>query len=239
MRWTSLVVALFAATLSFESFAADKIILNTEDYPPYQTKDAKGAISGENVKIVTELFKRAGIPLEIKMDVWQKSYETARTNAGQAVFTTTRTPEREPLFHWVGPLSVSRSVLLAKVSKKIQITKLEEAFTYRIGGVKEDMKTIYLEKRGAKVDAIDQDAKNAKRLQKGEIDLWATGYISGMKFAKDIGFTDVEEVFVYREDFGYLALNLETKSQQVLELNRILDQMRSEGLLNSALKFKQ
>ncbi len=238
MRWTKLVVALFAATLSLESFAADKIILDTEDYPPYQTKDAKGAIAGENVKIVTELFKRAGIPVEIKMDAWQKSYDAARKNPGHAVFTTTRTPERESLFQWVGPLSVSRSVLLAKASNKIQIKKLEDAFTYRIGGVKEDMKTVYLEKQGAKVDAVDQDAKNANRLQKGEIDLWATGYISGMKFAKDIGFTDVEEVFVYREDFGYIALNLETKVQQVLELNRILDQMRAEGLLDSALKFK-
>ncbi len=238
MRLIPWVIALVSLSVSLRAAAADKIVLHTEDYPPYQTKDANGVVTGDNVKVVVELFKRAGIPIEIKMDTWKKSFEAAKKNAEQAVFSTTRNPEREALFKWVGPISVSRSVFMAKASRKIELKKLEDAFSYKIGGVKEDSKTLFLVKQGAKVDAVDQDAKNAKRLQKGEIDLWATGYISGMKFAKDIGFDDIEEVFVFREDYHYIALNLETKTQLVLELNRILDTMRSEGLLDATLKFK-
>lgn len=238
MRLIPWAIAMASLTMSLRATAADKIVLHTEDYPPYQTKDEKGAISGDNVKVVTELFKRAGVPIEIKMDAWQKSFDAAKKNPGEGVFSTTRNAEREPHFKWVGPISVSRSVFMAKASNKIQIKKLEDAFAYKIGGVKSDSKTIFLTNQGAKVDTVDQDAKNAKRLQKGEIDLWATGYISGTKFAKDIGFTDIEEVYVFREDYHYIALNLETKNQLVLELNRILDQMRSEGLLDATLKFK-
>lgn len=239
MRFHRLVATVFAATISFPAFAADKLILDTEDYPPYQTKDEKGAVVGENVKTLTELFRRAGIGFEIKMNTWQQAYETARTTAGHGVFTTTRTPEREALFRWVGPLSVNRWVLLAKSSNKIQIKRLEDAFAFKIGGVKEDVKTTYLEKLGAKVDTVAEDAQNAKRLQKGEIDVWVTGYLSGLKYAKDIGFTDIEEVFAYNEVDGYLALNLETKPMLVLELNRILDKMRAEGLLDATMKFKK
>jgi polar amino acid transport system substrate-binding protein len=218
--------------------AADRFILNTEDYPPYQTKDAEGRIVGDNVKIVKELFRRAGIPIEIKLDSWEKSFESARKHANHGVFTTSRSPDREALFHWVGPLSVTRSVLLAKKSKKFVVKQLADLTSFRIGGVTNDSKTNYLEAQGIPVDKVDQDVKNAKRLKADEIDLWATGYISGMKFAKDIGLTDIEEVFVYREDYGYVALNLETKPKIVLELNRIIDEMRSEGKLDATLKFK-
>ena len=162
MRFQMLVAILFAVTLAVPANAADKLVLDTENYPPYQTKDDKGVVSGENVKTLTELFKRSGIAIEFKMDTWQKSYETARTTAGHGVFTTTRTPEREALFRWVGPLSVNRWVLLAKASNKIKIKKLEDAFVFKVGGVKEDVKTSYLEKLGAKVDAVADGADRAE-----------------------------------------------------------------------------
>lgn len=223
---------------SATALAGGKMVLNTEEYPPYQTlKDGK--IEGENVKVVRELFRRAGIPIEIRLDKWDKSFNAALDKVGQGVFTAIRNQEREKLFQWVGPISVTRWVLLAKKSKGIKIEKLEDAFKYRIGGYKDDAKTQYLVKAGATVEAVESDATNAKRLAKGDIDLWATGYISGMKYAKEAGLTDVEEVYVFREDYGYIALNLETSAATVLTLNRIVDEMKSEGKLDATLKFKK
>ncbi len=237
----------FAALLSMASVASigagvaraagePKWILHTEDYPPYQTKGAKGGIDGENVKIVKEIMKKAGLAYELKMDTWDKSFETAKKKAYNGVFTAIRNGERESLFQWVGPISVTRWVLLAKKSKKIEIKEVADAFKFKIGGYQNDAKSQYLEKLGGVVDKVDDDAKNAKRLDKGEIDLWATGYISGMKHAKDQGITDLEEVFVYREDYGYLALNVDTKQSVVLNLNRIVEQLKDKGVIK--VKFK-
>lgn len=233
----SLVLAL--CLVASPALAAGKNwVLHTEDYPPYQTKSAKGAIEGENVKIVKELFKRAGLKVDIKMDVWEKSFDAAKKTANQGVFTAIRSPEREKLFQWVGPISVTRWVLLAKKSKNVKINELTDAFKLKIGGVANDAKTQYLEKAGATVDKVDDDSKNAKRLKDDAIDVWVTGYISGMKHAKDVGLTDLEEVYMLREDSGYIALNLDTPSKTVLDLNRIVDEMKSEGLLNATMKFK-
>ena len=234
----------FAALIAVTAFlatprqaaAAEKFILNTEEYPPYQFKNAKGEIDGDNVKIVRELCKRAGLSCEIKLDSWEKSFAAAKKHPGQGVFTAIRNQEREALFQWVGPISVTRWVLLAKQSKGIKIKEVGDSFKYKIGGYRNDAKSEYLEQLGAKVDKVDDDAKNAKRLENGEIDLWATGYVSGMQHAKEQGFKDFEEVFVYREDLGYLALNPEVKASMVLNLNRIVEQMKDQGLIKA--KFK-
>jgi polar amino acid transport system substrate-binding protein len=91
---------------------------------------------------------------------------------------------------------------------------------------------------GGTVDTVADDVTNAKRLESGEIDLWVTGYQSGLWNAKNVGVTDLEEVLAFREDFGYLALNPDTKLATVLKLNEILDEMKAEGLLDRTLKFK-
>ena len=54
------------------------------------------------------------------------------------LFTTARSPEREQLFKWAGPIVSGRFVLLAKVDKNINITAPEDLKKYRIGAIKDD-----------------------------------------------------------------------------------------------------
>jgi polar amino acid transport system substrate-binding protein len=211
--------------------ATPAFVLNTEDYPPYQTK-VNGVIDGTNVKIVRELFKRANVGIDIVMSSWETAFTAARDKPGQGVFTTARTPDREAQFQWVGPIAVTKWVLLAKKSRGLKVDDLEDALKYKIGGVTDDAKIAVLEKAGAKVDKIDDDAKNAQRLDKGEIDLWATGHVSGPQHAAAAGVTDIEELFVYREDFGYIALNKSVSPDTVATLNKLLADMRAKGELD-------
>mgnify|MGYP002712677078 FL=1 len=52
------------------------------------------------------LFKRAGIPYTLTLRFpWSRLQQLAEKTPGFAVFSLSRTPEREPKYKWVGPLS--------------------------------------------------------------------------------------------------------------------------------------
>ena len=94
--------------------------LVTENYPPFNmsidgadsAKESK--IIGISTEIIQELFKRAKIKYTIQLYPWKRAYWMAKNKANHGVYSTTRTPERENLFKWVGPLGENHWVFFAK-----------------------------------------------------------------------------------------------------------------------------
>lgn len=85
----------------------DTLQLLTESAPPYSymTGPANNyLVSGSSVDVVNEIQRRTGYVASINLTGWQDGYDTVGYLPGSALFTTVRTAEREPLFHWVGPI---------------------------------------------------------------------------------------------------------------------------------------
>ena len=76
----------------------------TEDYPPFNMQGEGGKIVGLSTEVVEELFKRAGVEYKLTLMPWKRAYEDTLGTPNTALYSTTRTPEREALFKWVGPL---------------------------------------------------------------------------------------------------------------------------------------
>jgi polar amino acid transport system substrate-binding protein len=87
--------------------------LLAESNPPLSYTQG-GKATGENVKVLTTLFKRAGIPVRFQIESWDKAFDSAKKEERHGVFTAIRTPDRESMFQWVGPISTTRWVFLAK-----------------------------------------------------------------------------------------------------------------------------
>ncbi|HNW92896.1 MAG TPA: transporter substrate-binding domain-containing protein, partial [bacterium] len=84
--------------------------LITEENPPVNyTHD--GRITGYAPELVRELQRRVGNDDELQMMAWPRGYDLALHHPQVALFTTARTPERETLFHWVGPIAATHAVL--------------------------------------------------------------------------------------------------------------------------------
>ena len=169
--------ALFALLPFASANAQDTVNLLTQNFPPFSmANDGKNfakeeAISGIDAEVVAALFKRAGIPYTLTLRFWSRLQQLAE-NASFAVFSLSRTPEREPKYKWVGPLSEIQIVLLKRPDSPIQISSLEEARQYRIGSKDGSVGSQYLISRGIEVQSslIDTPAK----LKAGQFDLWAT-----------------------------------------------------------------
>ena len=210
--------------------------LLTENFPPFNmaanghdyARDAK--VVGQSTELVRELLRRAGVTYSLTLRFpWDRVYRHVLAHPGSAVFSTTRSAEREALFKWVGPIASYDSVLVAAPGRRFQLASLEQARGYRIGAYKSGAVSELLASRGVAAQATLNDRDNIAKLQSGQIDLWATSAPVWRHLARSAGAADLQEVLTLRSDPLYLALHKDTPDALVQRLQQTLEQMRKEG----------
>ncbi|AVZ17509.1 ABC transporter substrate-binding protein [Pseudomonas aeruginosa] len=218
------------------------VVLLTENYPPYNM-----AINGKNfaqednidgiaVDIVREMFKRAGVKYSLTLRFpWDRIYKLALEKPDYGVFVTARLPEREQSFKWVGPIGVDDWVMLARADSSIALSNLDEARKYKVGAYKGDATAEYLVQQKLEPITALRDQENARKLEKGQIDLWATGDPAGRYLAKQEGVEGLKTVLRFNQSELYLALNRDVPDEIVQKLQGALDQMRAEGYVDEIL----
>lgn len=105
---------------------AQDLIIYAEDSPFIKSLH-NGELTGQSVATVKEIQRRVQDKSNIEVVPWNRGYQFALTKANTALFPTTRTPEREKLFQWVGPLFVDEWVWVARKKDRIKISSLEDA----------------------------------------------------------------------------------------------------------------
>ncbi|MFH0966704.1 MAG: hypothetical protein V1862_03350 [Methanobacteriota archaeon] len=70
---------------------------------------------------------------------WNEAYKKAITDPNTAIFAIAKTPDRENLFQWVGPVLLYNISLYSKRSKNITITSNDELVNYKFGVVTDDV----------------------------------------------------------------------------------------------------
>jgi polar amino acid transport system substrate-binding protein len=236
--------------LTGQAFAAVdenySVVLLTENYPPYNM-----AINGKNfapddnidgiaADIVREMFKRAGIKYALSLRFpWDRIYKLALDKPGYGVFSTARTPAREALFKWVGPIGPDDWVVLAKNDSAISLSALDEVKQYKVGAYKGGAVGNFLIEQGLEPQLPLRDQENAKKLQDGKIDLWATGDPSGRYLAKLEGISGLKTVLRIHKGELFLALNREIPDEVVQKLQTALDKMRAEGYVDDIINSYQ
>lgn len=106
------------------------IQLYSERSPPYSYvthQDTLRKVEGSAVDIVNEIQARIGHVNKINMSLWTDAYAVVQYLPNSALFTTARTPEREHLFQWVGPISTSRTYFYTLAASGLTIETLEQA----------------------------------------------------------------------------------------------------------------
>lgn len=217
---------LFSSALSAQTFQ-----LKTENYPPFNLGNSDGKIIGISSEIVEALFKRTKVEYEMELLPWQRAYRLALEETNHAVFSTTQTTERQPLFKWVGPIVDNNWVFLKRAGSDIVLKDLNDAKKYRVGGYRGDATALYLESKGFKIDYVPKDYLNARKLDRGRIDLWATGQLLGPYYAKENGVENLEEALIFNKTIMSIAFNLNTNDEIINRLNLELEVMKSEGVV--------
>ena len=178
---------------------------------------------------VRSVATRAGIDYRITRYPWKRAYAMALERKDACVFLTTRTPEREKLFKWVGPIRESEWVLAGRSGVDYGIKSLEDARKYRIGTFIGDARHEYLRSRGFNVDVVQDDNVNPEKLLLGRIDLWASASWTGGPAEYLSLYPDrIVAVLKFNTVGLYLACNRAVPDATIARLNRAAAEFRAE-----------
>jgi len=224
---------IFAAltSLMFVGEPSAALTLTTEEYPPFNMLDeTTRQPTGITVDKVVELMRRAQEPFTIASYPWPRAYQMALQTEDTCVFSTSRTPEREALFTWIGPLAKSDWAIFARADDVRKPKTLEDVRPFTIGGYNNAATGEYLKLHGYKVDLAINDALNPQKLLRNRIDFWATGELLGKYLIGKAGLTgQIVPLFKFELSELYMACNRAMNSQRAEKFNRILKEMDRDG----------
>jgi len=219
--------------LSSLAGAEQKINMMTEDIPPFNfLKD--GVVQGISTDILLLMLEKAGYPADrsaIKILPWARAYQTVQEEPGSMLYSMAKTEEREKLFKWVGPIQEVNIGLVALKSRKIVISKLEDAKKYKIGTIRENATEQFLIKAGFDETSLDRIANaelNIKKLQAGRVDMLAfnipTTYY--MMLQMGLSLKDYEVVHSLKKVSFNFAFHKDTDDKLIEKLNSILLELK-------------
>lgn len=234
MTLKKIFLVLLLCTMGVLANAAPKfppLHVLTESAPPTSMLEGSKVI-GSGTEKVREIMARTGTAYTIELLPWRRAFMLAQRRPDVCLYSTTRTPEREHLFKWIGPTDEAEWVLLGRADRNFQLHTLEDARALRIGTYNGDVRDDYLRARGFQVDPAPNDLMNLRKLLLNRIDLWAASFKrSTPELPRNGGSDQVVPVLAFNRVGVYLACNPAVPTELVERMNAALEVMGRDGTL--------
>lgn len=218
-------------------------IIAEENNAPW-TFGENGKAKGYVSEIVIEILSRLGIEKpEIEIQPWVRAYNNLTQGPNTMIFSVGRTPDREDLFHWVGPIHISEAYLYAQAGSGIIIDSIEKARKIETIGTHHDSAgEIILKSQGfTNLESVPDNTQNLQKLLSGRINLMIGAPPAMKERLSKINETmsAVEPVFMLYSNGDYMAFSKDIDPSIVEQWQNILDELRAEGFLEAAvIKWK-
>jgi polar amino acid transport system substrate-binding protein len=160
------------------------------------------------------------------------------------LFSTGRTPEREQLFKWAGPIATCRFALLAKRDTKISINASEDFKNYKIGALEDNLVVQMLLDKGVKKEdlvLVETPKPLVEMLENGSIDAWAENDITALWQIKESGenASNYEVAYMLGSADAYLAFNKGFPDSLVQSFQEAIDCIKSNKDANGASEYDE
>ncbi len=232
------VLSAFILILSFCFFssATEKILVVTEEYPPYNYTDNK-VVTGFSTKIVKDVLEDAGIRYDIRSMSWDAASNAALTKPNVLIYSIARSPEREDKYKWVD--TVATLVIYfykLKDNDKVTIKTLSDAAKYKTGVVNGDFRALFLKENNfTNLLYHSADLVNIKKLFLGQIDIMPNEELS-MNFSvqkEGLDVNKLEKVFLIKELSTklYMAFSLQTTDEIVEKCKNSYNKLKKSGVI--------
>ncbi len=214
---------------------AQTISIVAEPFPPFGYKE-NGKITGLSTEVVHYLLEDTGVKVnKWRLIPWARAFRIAKSKANTLLYTVVRKPDREHLFHWIGPIS-DRNIYLFRLKrqKEIVVESLEDAKHYTIGTVINTASTQYLKSLGMKVREVVNYEQAVRMMLLGRVGLLPATDYSLAYLAKKVGssYSEFENVLLLDGSKKYyLVLHKDTSMVIVTALQKSFDKLKKSGVL--------
>lgn len=209
-------------------------------WPPFMFEE-NGKITGIATEIVESIFEEVAIDYKIYVYPWARAYQQVKTSNKDMIYMLYRTPERESLFNWVGPIVPAHNMYFYKLSerKDIVINSLDDAKKYKVGVVRNVANHKFLLSKGfddgVHLDPVVAPQQNVKKLFMGRIDLLIGNEYTLPTLLKEANITygSIERIYsVLESEPGYMGFSLDTPDELVDKIQHAFEKVQSKGTID-------
>lgn len=224
--------ALLGVFFSQESMAKEYVVM-TEDFAPFGYRE-DGKLTGLSVEIVREVLKTLSHPDNIEVLPWARAYRETLNKPNRVVFSMARSPDREALFKWVGPLIADRIFFYKRRGAAIEIDTLDDAKKVkRIVLTRDFPEHRLLQSQGfSNLYLTVKPIQNFKMLMERRGDLVPMGELAVPKIIKEIGmdptFIERTSVMLFETKL-YIAFSNDIPDSEVQRWQSALDHVKATG----------
>jgi len=212
---------------------ADEYRIMTEELPPWSFHN-NAEISGIAVEVVREMLITLELPDTIKIYPWQRAYRMTLERNNNVLFSMAKTPERESLFKWVGPIATEKVYFYKNKNTKLKLDKLSDAKQVNtILTTRGFPEHNYLLSKGFNNLHITSSMETSFQMlahQRG--DLTISGDTSGNYFLKKANIDKksivASKFSLYQFDL-YIAFSKNISDIEIKKWQRALDQIKKSG----------
>lgn len=193
----------FHAPAARASTSFPELNLLTEEWKPYHYVE-DGVVKGRTVDLLVEILQKVGSTQgreDIVVLPWARAYRQAQTEPNTVLFSTSRTPEREKLFKWAGPIVKFESYFIGRKAENHKIRRSEDLHQYKVGVVIDSASAIFAKRHGIPEENTtfnSQGIFNIRMLAAGRIDFIPIQWENFERLAIKAGVdpSDYEPVFL-------------------------------------------
>ena len=212
--------------------ALAQMTFRTEEYPPYSSA-ANGTVEGVAPDLLRATAGRLNATLrsdQIVIGTWADAYRSGLETDNTVIFSTARTPEREALFQWAGPIARLHYVVLADPNRTMSADGLADL---RIATIRDSASVAYLRERGvpdAKVRYESGPGAMIEAVSNGSADALAYSLLPARSLLSQHGIDPNR--FAVIETLGehelYFAFNRNVSPLMVNTFNRTLAALKTD-----------
>jgi ABC-type amino acid transport substrate-binding protein len=222
-----------ACAPSAPSPTGGKMRVIAEVYPPYNFVDKNNNVTGQSTEIIQAAMQKLDLKAPIEVMPLADGLNLAQKGPNIALFSVNRTPQRESLYKWAGPIGNYQQAFYAKKGSTIKLGRLEDAKTAgKIGVYKGDAGNQFLTAQGfANLDESQTDIEALKKLIDGKVQLWL-GNTEGLGItALEAGVSPdtlvVLPVVVIQADL-YIAFSKDVSDSSLAAWQKALDSLKQD-----------
>lgn len=200
----------------------------TEEYPPSNYME-NNELTGASVEILKAMWQDMGVSEQpITVLPWARAYRITKFKPMTMLFAMSRTPEREGLFKWVGPIFSDSHILVARHDFSQSFERIEQAFSNTIATVHDDYSFQTLDKAGFPPENMVNVINNKQALKmiksgRVELALITTETLERLVGESDLALADFKIVSQLSADVNYFAFNLKTPDKVIHQFQQAFD----------------
>lgn len=222
----------------------DKLVVATSPYPPfiiYNEKDK--SLSGVDIEIINEIYKRNNISVDFKITTWNTSLKMIEEGLSDILPTISYNSKREDFLEFTEPYrDTSKYIFLTRKDSNVIINSFNDLYKYNIGVIKSYnySKKFSTDNKVNKIENENEDTMFNK-LIKGQVDSIIINIFSGKYYIKVNKLENlvIEQKLCFEEKDSDTRLGFSKKNNLSIHVRQFEDgynKLKNDGTLDKILR---